>query len=471
MELKKFEFTEHLIERFKNENRIPVNFYNRYGQILIHKKERASVHEVNQLLKFRETGIFFDQNDYDSLTGNTAGITATKKDTPTIPKGLTDTRLLSQKTADELTNFTTDLFNRLQMETIGSVTARKAGEKLSDIFNNFSQEPDAMTGLINILELINQNGAEYEVALAVKRTVISMALKTRGMLAQTGSEQTKIKEDITAVMISSLLSDIAFLKMNLPTDRPLNSDEYQMMKRHPLISYLMIAGEPALSHAVKHLILFQHYRQKNKPNNYPGLSLIEKQLTQRQNKISDAKKQLHDLKTGLIYTHNANITGIASKFAYLTTPTEFKPAITAVDAVRAIINNATFTYTYQSIREFLDYSAISLCDNNEIIRTGDIIITEASSFSGEKAYEICMVMESSRFQSRPLVKRFATLTPRITNSPKTAFKDFRLTTIEPDKRHADIDLNRDNSRFIAYVIDPDYDTDLFRAATLLIQTA
>jgi len=230
----------------------------------------------------------------------------------------------------------------------------------------------------------------------------------------------------------------------------------------------MIANEHALNHNAKHLVLFQHYRQKDKPNNYPDMFLIQSELKKRLSKISDTALQLHALKTGAIYSHNANITGIASKFSYLTTPTPYKKSYSAIDAVRAIINNATFTYSNQAIREFLDYSAISLCDNNEIIQSGDIIITEASSFDGGKNYEICMVMESSRFQSRPVIKRFATLSPHIKTRPKTAFADFNLLSIEPDKRHADIDLNRDNSRFIAYVIDPEYDPALFKAATSLI---
>ncbi|MBN2435844.1 MAG: hypothetical protein JXK07_11325 [Spirochaetes bacterium] len=468
MDLKQFQFTEHLIERFKNENHIPVNFYNRFGQILIHKKENASVHEVNQLLKFRDTGIYYDQNDYDTLTGKNRISHTTLNTQRYIPKGLTDTKLFSQQTADKLSRFTSDLFNRLKRESIDSVTARNIATMLADIFTDFSKQPDAMTGLLNILELMDASNDEYEVILAVKRTVISMALKTRGMLAINSEERNRLNDEITTVMIASLLSDIAFLKMDLPRDRKLTPQEYIKMKRHPLISYLMIANEHALPHNVKHLVLFQHYRQKDKPNNYPDMFLIQSELKKRLSKISDTALQLHALKTGAIYSHNANITGIASKFSYLTTPAPYRESYSAIEAVRAIINNATFTYSNQAIREFLDYSAISLCDNSEIIKSGDIIITETASFDGGKNYEICMVMESSRFQSRPVIKRFATLSPRIKTNPKTAFDDFNLLSIEPDKRHADIDLNRDNSRFIAYIIDSDHDPALFKAATSLI---
>ncbi len=473
MKLIQFDFTTEVIERFKDQSTIPVNFYNKNGQILINKKENASVHEINQLLKFQQIGIFYDQDDYKKLTGEEEE-TAPNFDLPTekiIPHGLTDTKLLSREVADELTEFTTELFNKLKTETIGSVHARNANKKLTRIFDDFSAQPDAMVGLINILEIMSDRDCEFEVELAVKRTVIAMALKTRGMLAQTDEERDRMRKDIAVIMMATLLSDIAFLRMNLPNNRDLTNKEYLAMKQHPLISYLMIVSEPAIVHQIKSLVLFQHQRQKGKPNNYPSTAVIEKELVKRRTKYPDIPEQLKKLRSDNIYSHDANLLSIATRFSILTTPMTGRGAYKPVDAVRAIVNNASFSYTNHSIREFLDYSAISLCDNDEIIRTGDIIIVESSSYSSESSYEICMVMQSSRLQSRPMVKRFATIFPEIITHPKTQFGNFKLESIKPDKRHADIDLSRDNSRMIVFIVDPDYNPLLYSASMKVIEKA
>lgn len=472
MKLNKFDFTPEIIERFRQESTIPVNFYNRNGQILINKKEDASVHEINALLRFQDIGIYYNEDDYNAMTGKEASRSATEilQDKP-VPQGLTDTKLLSRAVADELTAFTTELFNRLKTEAIGSVHARSANKKLTKIFDDFSAQPDAMVGLINILEIMTDRNCEFEVELAVKRTVIAMALKTRGMLAQTDVERERMRGDISTLMMATLLSDIAFLRMNLPSDRKLSSKEYMAMKNHPLISYLMIVSEPAISQEIKSLILFQHHRQKGKPNNYPSTALIGKELAKREGKYPDIIEQLRKVRSDNIYSHDANILSIATKFSVLTTSMEGRKAYTPVDAVRAIINNACFSYSDQAIREFLDFSAISLCDNDEIIRTGDIIIVAASSYSSESSYEICMVMQSTRYQSRPHIKRFATVFPEILTQPKTSFGNFKLETIKPDKRHVDIDLNRDNSRMIVFVVDPLYNPLLYKASMKVIETA
>lgn len=465
MELKKFDFTPELIERFQSENLIPVNFYNKNGQILIHKKEKATIHEINALLRFKNIGIYYDENDFKALTGQDD---ENIEKNAAVPRGLTSTKLFTMKLVDDLTSFTSELFDRLKREALDSVYIGHVSRNLEKTFDDFSSQPDAMIGLLNILELMDQRNNEYEVELAVKRTVIAMALKTRGMLTVPEDERHTLKQEIGHLMLAALLSDIAFLRMNLPYDRLLNDSEYRMMKNHPLVSYLMVANQERLPHEVKHLILFQHYRQKEKPNNYPDMGLMEKELEKRKDQNHDIADELYKLRTENIYHHDANLIGIASEFACLTTKRGQRASYKPADAVRAIVNDASFTYSYQVMREFLDYSAISLCDNHEIIAQGDLVIVEAASYKGESSYEICMVMESSRFQSRPKIKRFATIYPEIEKKPKVRFGDFKLDSITPDKRHVDIDLSRDNSREIVYIIDSTYDRPLFLIAQELI---
>ncbi|EMO78335.1 hypothetical protein LEP1GSC127_2082 [Leptospira kirschneri str. 200801925] len=58
-DLQKFDFTEEIIQHFKINSVIPVDFYNRNGQILIHKKENADGDDITKLLRFESQGIYF----------------------------------------------------------------------------------------------------------------------------------------------------------------------------------------------------------------------------------------------------------------------------------------------------------------------------------------------------------------------------------------------------------------------------
>lgn len=178
MELHQFEFTGEIIDRFTDECRIPVNFYNKNGQILINKKEGASVHEINALLKFQDSGIFYDQADYDEMTGKkrVAPARAEYSQSQKIPHGLKDTKLLSRQFTEELAALAAELFDRLKKEALDSVLVQSANKKLTRLFDEFSAQPDAMVGLLNILELMSGAGAELQVELGVNHPIISISL-------------------------------------------------------------------------------------------------------------------------------------------------------------------------------------------------------------------------------------------------------------------------------------------------------
>ena len=45
-----FEFTDEFLEKLRDIKEIPVHFYNKDGQILIYRKENASVKEIDRLV-------------------------------------------------------------------------------------------------------------------------------------------------------------------------------------------------------------------------------------------------------------------------------------------------------------------------------------------------------------------------------------------------------------------------------------
>ncbi len=63
----KFEFTQEIIDGFRKVGKIPVDFYNKEGQALIHSQENANAEDFGKLLKFEFQGIFFLKDDFKKL--------------------------------------------------------------------------------------------------------------------------------------------------------------------------------------------------------------------------------------------------------------------------------------------------------------------------------------------------------------------------------------------------------------------
>ncbi len=72
-DLQKFDFTEEIIQHFKINSVIPVDFYNRNGQILIHKKENADGDDITKLLRFESQGIYFLKSEFEKISGGKQG--------------------------------------------------------------------------------------------------------------------------------------------------------------------------------------------------------------------------------------------------------------------------------------------------------------------------------------------------------------------------------------------------------------
>jgi HD-GYP domain-containing protein (c-di-GMP phosphodiesterase class II) len=463
MALAKFEFNEESISYFHESKLIPLNFYNKSGQILIHQKINAAESEINALMKFRDQGIYFQESDADKL----------KKPKRAIPEGLTDTKLLSEETTHALVHDFSNIFTELKSSSITAISARKMKDTVNDVFQKFEKQSDAMTGLVNILELMNTGKIDHELQTAIKRTVVAMALKTRGMTHQSSKDAKYMGEAMSNLMVSCMLCDIAYLKMTMPVGRGLNSNEMQYIKNHPIISYLMIAHEEHIDPVVKHNVLLHHRPSAldGTSNNYPTRNVISQKLAvmyQEYSKIPEKRtvansiaQTLTELKQDIKYDEDVNILALASEFASLTTDVPWRKALSPVIASKMILNNSYFTYSARVTREFLDLVAISLCDNQMVLKLGDFVIIALETSSGNPYFELCKIIEITRLQSRPSVVRIGSVNLKIDKEPKLTLNGFDHKSITLDKRNAKYHLENDLTRRMIYVVDKDINPELF----------
>ena len=469
-----FDFTPEIMQQIVESREIPVHFYNREGQILIYKKVDATEQEIDRLLRFVQLGIYYDQDDGEKL-----GIKEPARD---VPEGLSDTKLLTGEVARDLANETKDLFTSLKRTAITSVQARRTSERLSRVFQDFETQPDSMTGLVNIIELMKEGDNAYEVELATKRTVVAMAMKTRGMLAQNFREQARHTDAVNVLMMSALMCDIGYAKMKMPLESNLATKDMNYIKNHPIMSYLLLAHEGAIDPRIKRNILVHHRPMRDgngKTNNYPDLQFIRTKLTEileqysrfpeKKTVCDDIRTQLKLLQQDIPYDEDAAILCLASEFASLTSQVPWRKPFSPRRAVQMIINNSFFTYPDRIVREFLDYVAISLCDNQKILREGDFIVMASRSQTGRTFFEVGQITHSTRYQSRPGIDRIATVEPVIETSPKIRFARFDLKTLKPDPRFAHFELSQDDSRHIVYAIDPNYDEEIFNELMKLVK--
>lgn len=473
-ELIPFDFSEEIIQSFRDKKEIPVHFYNKSGQILIYKMEDATNDQIERLLRFVNQGVYYRQEDEDKL-----GI----KSRSDVPEGLSDTLLLSEEVADELNADVSELFYELKKTSITSFQAKRSSERLANVFSDFENQPDAMTGLVNIIQLMGNKDTEYEVQLAVKRTVVAMAMKTRGMIVSNFNDKKRMQAQINDLMMAAMLADVGYTKMKVPAGMGLNSDEMAYIRNHPLLSYLSVAHETTITPGTKRNILMHHHPLKHgiKGNSYPDLRWLLKKLLELRDKynqmpgkeavVKDIVSQLKLLRKELPYDEDANILSIASEFASLTSKVPWRDPFHPVQAVKMIVNNSYFTYTDRIIRDFLDYAAISLCDNQMIIRNGDFIITAAQSPQSERTFfELCLVSQVDRYQSRPEVQRIAFIEPKLETSPRMQIIGFEEKSLKKDPRKAHYRLANDDTRRIIYIIDPVLNPLLYSSVKKLLET-
>lgn len=463
---KLFTFTPEIMQQIIETKEIPVHFYNREGQIIIYKKKNVTEQEIERLFRYTQQGkIYYNTEDSEVL-----GIKEQKSD---IPEGFTETKLLTQKNAIDLVQEGKMIFSTLKKAAITSIHTKRTSEKLSQIFKDFESNPDSLTGLVNIIELLADQKQEYEIELATKRVVVSMAMKTRGISAQSYKEDGTFYYKVNQLMMSALLCDISYTKMQMPNTIISDVKEMNYIKGHPLLSYFLVAHEPSIASEIKRNILFHHrpMRYDENTNNYPSRIFLINKLKEFQLKFSedprkseivkDIERQIKFLKQDIPYDEDAAILCIASEFASLTSKVPWRGAFTPIRAVQMIINNSYFTYPERIIKEFLDHTAISLCDNKKVLREGDFVVIASTTTTGKIYFEVAQITNSNRYQSKPGIDRIATIKPIVKKIPKLHISGFDFNSIEIDKRFAHFELLQDDSRRIIYVVNPDYDEELY----------
>ena len=476
--LTKFDFSEEVLNSFRHNKTIPVDFYNKDGQILIHKKSTATEVEVNRVERFIAQGIYYRNEDAQKIRRKSSN-------SKRMPPALSSTKLLSKKHADEMSTSANEILEHIRSAPFNSHNAQKSAAVLEKVFVDFKSQPDAMNGIVNILDLMNEHNESSRVEMMVKRSIIAMSLKTRGLsnAAQDNNPRT-MEELVNRLMLISFLCDISYTKMDIPTDKELTSEQYQHIQNHPIISYLMLAHVENISTEMKQSILLHHHPIRSVSgtvnNNYPSFPSIKQSLAtlcqkyqDNANKaafLMDAQRQIQMLEKNVSYDEDANIIAIASAFASLTSNVSWRASYTASQAVRQMINLSLFTFSNRTMREFLDHIAMSLCDNQQIIKKDNfIIIAVSDNQSKVTQFEVAKVINITHLQSKPYLRRIGILRPTIICKPRWHISDINLATFKSDTRRAHYDLSLDNSRRIVYLIDADEDAqacEVFHKASI-----
>ena len=465
--LKKFDFSEEAIKRFREKCSIPVDFYNKRGQILIHKKDEASQTDIDRVMRFVEQGIYYKSEDEIKIKASPR-----KKEEP-IPE-LSDAKLLSKEHALSMSRANAEMLEVLRVSSLGMNTLKKSSSVLDKVFTDFKSQPDAMNGILNIVELCEDLDTNYLSKVMVKLAAVAMAMKTRGMQTLGQTDYKNMLESVSALMLSAFLCDISYLRMKIPTGKRLSIQEYEYIQQHPIISYLMISHNRSLDPRVKHNVLLHHHpiRAAQLSNNYPSMQTIKNKLQalqeQYRNKskheeiVEDIEEQLGLLDKNITYDEDVNILSIASVFASLSSDMPWRKALEPVQAIRRLINKSIFNHTYRITREFLDYSAMNLCHNKRIIEEGSYLLNLVQSDERNMLrYEVSQVESISRFQSRPGLRRIGILMPKIEKCPQLQITSLNLESFQRDPRNAYYDLGLDKSRQIAYLIDPIEDKEAY----------
>jgi len=465
---KQFDFTEEVIQTFREQNVIPIDFYNRDGQILIHKKDNAVPEDVNRLLKFEAQGIFFRNEDYEKLF-------AKQSSRPTHVNGreVSFTKLVNSDLTKDLAKDTRDLLAELKTSPFHGRQFNNVSKSIDNILTDFSNTSDMETGLVNIIEVMTGSGVGIDSEIVTKRTVIGMALKLRGMKAISRTEKEIQKNEQMIMMLSSYLCDIGYSQMKIPEHGNLSAEEYNYIKNHPMVSYLMLAPLEEVDFKIKTNVLNHHrpFKGEGLNNNYPLTKVMVEKLAVLQKKYSedtakaqvaaDIAKQIKHILTYTAYEEDTSIIAIAGEFAAMTTAKPWRGAMNPMTAMKIILNNSFFTYNEKIVKDFFDYVGHSLCDNKSILNRGDYVITVHSDSEKKVHFEICIIVSINRSQTRPMLERIGTIQPIFSNVKKLEIKDFNISTIKLDRRRAHYNLETGDPRRIVFIIDPELNSALF----------
>ena len=452
--LKPFDFSPEIMARIKETLQIPVNFYNAQGQVLIQRKDEASAQTIEKLLQHVGSGIFYREEDEEKLRP--------RKQTSEV-EGLTDTNLIDGERVARLSEFTDNLFNELKFATFTSVHSQKMHQQVNSFIEDFEKQPDVMVGLVNILDSMKGIGGTEMTKQAIKRAVVSMALKTRSMKAMISKDRGRGTEAVIPVMMSSMLAQVGKSKMTITDSEKLTTEQRAYLRKFPLLSYLMVAHEPNVSFEVKRLILNQKRTlpDNETANNYPDMKWLLPTLSNlatenlkkgKKDLVEDIHRQIRAFKEFALYEEDVNIVSLASDFAALTTETSWREAFDPDTAIKMIINASYFQYGGKVIRDFLDHISLSLSHNRKVINKTDLLIVSLNMQSGKSYFEVCKVIDVGRFQSRPIVERIGMIDMMTTITDGMVHGVFLPETFKADPRKIKINLGQDHLRRIIYIL-------------------
>lgn len=182
--LAKFELTEESLNSFRKNKNIPLDLYNKDGQILIHKKRNPTEADFGKLLKFEMQGLYFLISELKKTKTN-------GNDKAFLEPGRT-TKLFDQEKTARFAKQSQALIEDLRKTSFSSDQAVFVQNSVNELLTDFTSNPDFELGIFNILEILGVAGVSVESELMTKRTVVAMGMKVRTRkIVNEGKEESK----------------------------------------------------------------------------------------------------------------------------------------------------------------------------------------------------------------------------------------------------------------------------------------
>lgn len=477
--LAKFELTEDTLNSFRKNNNIPIDLYNRFGQIIIPKKKNPTAEDFGKLLKFELQGVYFRISELNK--GKSPIGLAEDKKAPVV-------KLFDPKKVEAFAKQSASLIEDLRKQSFGSEQAIHVQNSINEILTDFTSNPDFESGIFNILEILGVAGVSLQSELMTKRTIVAMGMKVRTKKIVSDNDKKPYQKEHLAIMMASYLADVGYAKLDITENPKISKEEYALIQQHPIISYMMTLPAPEISTDVRTLILNHHrpFRGAGVNNNFPDPRIVFQKLmsvrdlytkeVSKERIVTDIETQLYQQENQITTANREDdiaILSLASEYASLTSAQTWRPAFSSATALKMIVNDSFFSYSNKNIRHLLDYVGASLTNNENIINAGDFIITAAIDSEKQVHFDICQVLEVDRYQTRPKLQRICTIKPIFKKSNKYRIADFDLTQIRMDKRRAIIDLSSHaaSSTRVIYIVDPVINERLFAAVNKISKIA
>lgn len=472
-ELKEFVLNDEIIERIRETRIIPVNFYNKKGQVIIPQKTGASAVEIKKLFNFARSGLYY-RDGQQLFTPSEVPVEA--------PAGFSTTKLISLEKTQILANSIKAFISHILAHRVESDDIYRLKEIVSDYFYWFEGQKDVLKGLININEICPLMESDYSIQLAVKRAVIVMSLKSRIILRKTARNRQEGEQSAIELMMAAILSNIGLEKFNHKKDERVKGDDIVYLRQYPLITYLHVARLQTIPDRVKTLLLVQKFGSRMNPNNNaPDRKWLADRLRHlgekyvaagKKNIALDMLKRSKVLQSNEDFSEDASLLSIAAEMASLTTRTPWRPAMYPEEAVQKILNESMFSYRPSIVQEFLDYVAISLSRNIKFLVKNKVVVVQAADGQGRYHYEVGLIITEGMYQARPEIMRLGRIEMKIKKTEKQKLIPFFLpNTMEPDPRFIIYDLNQDRTRKIAYAPDYEMNGELIEIAHTLLEAS